>query len=1007
MRIIRIFATAAVLALVLAAPPAVLWTTRSTFLPDHIPNAAELAGRLTDRDTGHVFLAVLVLAGLLAWLQLVIAFAVEIIARARGVRAPRLPGFGWAQRLVAAVLLGLLAGTATAAADSGQESAESVVSTPFVASDIPAPAPPSESQPTHTVVPGDSLMRIAADRLGDENRFREIFELNKSRRQADGGLLRDLGLLKPGWILVLPADGDRSPCGEVTVRIGDTLSKIARDHLGDSRRYQEIFTLNKDRPQPGGHPLTDPDRIYPGAVVRLPTAARPAGGGSAPQSSSIARSVDGPKPVAPNCAPPAQPVDERPPTDPASPAFPPSSTPAPPVATPSTSGVEPAAADDGVSTSVIMVGGLLAAGILATLGTRRMLAQRRRRPGHRIPHPETLGDAETALRIAEQPEIAQLLNTSLRTLAHHAHEDSHELPVIRSAIAGPAGLTLHPQHPARPPAPFKAQRRSRDAWTLDPAAALLKPEQVRATPAPYPALITLGHTRDRDLVLVNLEHAGAIVLRGDGADVDAVLLAMAWELSASPWADHIVVTLVGVGQTTAAHNPDRLRYAATVDDALDAFERRAHDVAQGLRDAGVDSVTQARGTNRAEDTWTPDIILSACPFSRSQQDRLFALIATGGPVKSLAAIITAADDAHPLTGAWELDLSTNPTPVEALGLDVELQRLTPAHVNELVAALAAADNAVQAPAEEYRNVPTEPEDIPEPLNTDELLVAETTAPECDTADWPDPVVPLIQVLGSVGLKNVDVTTVEARKVNRLTELAVFLALHPGATADEISRQLGTGAQPWSQATRQGYISRLRTWLGRDLDGELYVPNNDSKHGGYRLSEAIQCDWLHFQQLAHRGLNGDPARRLANLERALDLVDGVPLSNVPHGRYTWSSWLQRDMTDAIVDVAHTVADIQQQAGNLRAARHALGQGLRAEPVSEILYRDFLRVEHRAGNHNVVREMADKLAELSETLDVDLEPETSELIRRLLESHVQAQVVPQAEESTELIESTRRL
>jgi hypothetical protein len=50
------------------------------------------------------------------------------------------------------------------------------------------------------------LYQIAVRTLGDGNRYREIFELNKDRRQPDGGQLTDLVELRPGWILKLPAD---------------------------------------------------------------------------------------------------------------------------------------------------------------------------------------------------------------------------------------------------------------------------------------------------------------------------------------------------------------------------------------------------------------------------------------------------------------------------------------------------------------------------------------------------------------------------------------------------------------------------------------------------------------------------------------------------------------------------------------------------------------------------------------------------------------------------------
>ena len=50
-----------------------------------------------------------------------------------------------------------------------------------------------------------------------------------------------------------------------TVKSGDTLSKIAREHLGDANAYMKIFNANKDQ-------LSDPDKIKPGQVLKIPTA---------------------------------------------------------------------------------------------------------------------------------------------------------------------------------------------------------------------------------------------------------------------------------------------------------------------------------------------------------------------------------------------------------------------------------------------------------------------------------------------------------------------------------------------------------------------------------------------------------------------------------------------------------------------------------------------------------------------------------------------------------------
>jgi nucleoid-associated protein YgaU len=48
-----------------------------------------------------------------------------------------------------------------------------------------------------------------------------------------------------------------------TVKAGDTLSKIAKEHLGDANAYHRIFDANRDQ-------LSDPDKIKPGQVLKLP-----------------------------------------------------------------------------------------------------------------------------------------------------------------------------------------------------------------------------------------------------------------------------------------------------------------------------------------------------------------------------------------------------------------------------------------------------------------------------------------------------------------------------------------------------------------------------------------------------------------------------------------------------------------------------------------------------------------------------------------------------------------
>ena len=53
------------------------------------------------------------------------------------------------------------------------------------------------------------------------------------------------------------------PAQFYTVKSGDSLSKIAKEFYGDAMKYPVIFEANKPM-------LTDPDKIYPGQVLRVP-----------------------------------------------------------------------------------------------------------------------------------------------------------------------------------------------------------------------------------------------------------------------------------------------------------------------------------------------------------------------------------------------------------------------------------------------------------------------------------------------------------------------------------------------------------------------------------------------------------------------------------------------------------------------------------------------------------------------------------------------------------------
>jgi nucleoid-associated protein YgaU len=51
----------------------------------------------------------------------------------------------------------------------------------------------------------------------------------------------------------------------VTVKEGDSLSKIAKRELGDANKWHAIYDANRDK-------IRNPDLIHPGQVLTLPSA---------------------------------------------------------------------------------------------------------------------------------------------------------------------------------------------------------------------------------------------------------------------------------------------------------------------------------------------------------------------------------------------------------------------------------------------------------------------------------------------------------------------------------------------------------------------------------------------------------------------------------------------------------------------------------------------------------------------------------------------------------------
>ena len=254
----------AVLAGLLAGIPAALFAVGADPLTVRLPSLDRVRQVLTSPDDGTVLIAALRVVGWAGWAGFAMSVVVETVAAVSGWTVPMLRGLAGVQRpaayLVAAVAAALAVPAAAAAAAPAAHAA-------------PAAAQPETTAglPGHTDGPRTVSAGVPA---------------GPAALAAPAGVSAWAGL--PGHTTGWAADGvrgDRPADRLPMVRVGryDSLWRLAERHLGDGRRWPEIYRLNTGRRQPDGLALADPDQVEEGWTLLLPPdavdAGRPADGG--------------------------------------------------------------------------------------------------------------------------------------------------------------------------------------------------------------------------------------------------------------------------------------------------------------------------------------------------------------------------------------------------------------------------------------------------------------------------------------------------------------------------------------------------------------------------------------------------------------------------------------------------------------------------------------------------------------------------------------------------------
>ena len=959
-RLLAGLGAALLLALLLLGLPAGLVATWGIGLPRVEPSLAGLWRALWTPDDGTVFLTLLKVVGWIAWALLVVPILIEIIARLRHVRVPRLRGLAVPQAMARSLVAAVAAlFVATSGALAELPAATAAPASP-VAPAHPGPAEQLERMPEtvrrfdrYVVKKGDTLSQISLDHLGNAHRYPEIFKASKTIHQPRGARLRDPDVIDIGWKLNIPSDAAQT---------------------------REEGRATRDKAPRGEH-------VTPEAHSEATTPhSSPAG--SAPS-----------EPSANSKAPPARNVPPIP-----------SGAAAPAPTTEQTS--RPVDAEDAVASQpgwlvagLAGAGAILAGSLWLALRQRRATQYRHRRPGRTIaiPPPELVPIEKTLVHQGKPiSDVVTFVDHTLRRLAATVTDGSGAaLPQLVAVEVALTRLTLHLAQPQQLPSPWR-EGPGPNQWVLatadDPdSVGPLDPDG----PAPWPHLVTIGQADDGHWWLLNLEHAGAATVTGDPEFAEDVTRYLAAELATNPWARDLEVDLIKVCPEVSGLDPARIHVHAGVE-GIDDTILAVVETADRLARATSPDAPTARVHQDGDELWGSRVLVAAAD-SGGNLDQLERLIDTTPGRTSAALVLIGARDGCSTEIHAGMDGRVR---VPSLGLDLVNNGLTVDEARGCVQLLQAGENlaGAEVPAAAVPQQPwqawgdqagnlrveaTKPRGaapaaagessvLPAPdarliattaTTADDLATLAPSVPgtvtaqvaaadpdlDADVAEWfaDSSNRPRLTVLGDirvrVGRGGAPAEGVRRKPFN--AEVVAYLASRPnGATTDELCEAFAT-----TPPLLRKDIAVIRKWLGRNpATGTRHLPDATQSPAArqrgtsvYQVLEVL-CDADLLRRLRVRGQTRGPDG-IDDFVTALRLVTGTPYSGLRAGGGIWLADSRDDqhLLVAIVDLAHLVVTMALDNGDLDTARRAARIASRAAPDEETPKLDLAAVAQAQG------------------------------------------------------------
>jgi LysM domain len=909
------------------------------------------------RDEAGVLAGVLAALAWLIWARFVVAVVIEAREQLAAMRVeerrepaarvevvappPARGGIGLlAQRLVAAALIILplavravpaVAGTPVGLPESRAQTALIVDAEPAV-----RPEPPERAAPTTdgsvVVAAGDTLIGLARTHLGDPGRWREIFELNRGRPQADGGRLATPSLISPGWRLRLPAERagaahhSRYLAAEtITIEPGDNLWNLSAKRLAAAG-------LPHDEASVGDHVaaviadnqqiVEDPDLIHPGERFAFPAVGTPPAPATPEQPAPPAHPGNDRRPARePTIPPPRRPVGLPPPTSlpvAESVTTAPSTTVVPDRVPPS---VPPTAETDTRAPgapSPIGAGEatLLTAGVLALLAARRRSRLRAARPRARLPvPPPDMVAAERRLHVVDANERLLRIDVAVRAAAASlvgGLDGAARVAVVRAGRDGEVELTLTAS--AALPTPWIGDS---DRWRLPGGVPIeLLAEPARTVGAPCVALAQLGVDADGRDVLVDFEALGLLAVAAPPEVADSVVTGLAAAVVSSLFAE--VANVIGVGVDPSAFLDHR--HAHRVDRVDEALELAA--MLLGTTGAARQSTFVLRARHTGGEAWEPALVFTGS----SVADEVTADVArTAGRRQGGLAMVVAAD---PPGAPWRLRADDRRWVLQPLGLELVPVGVTARELDGIHEVLQQA---------------TAP------------LVMDDVATPADDGDGSEQVEPewtlLVRLLGPVEVVD-RAGRVAHLERSKTLELIAWLALHR-----EHSTRAGARTALWEldvrDATFANVVSEARRAMARLVappEGEEWLARTLTEV--LPLHQAVVTDADLVRARLRRARLQPPELAIETLRPAVELIRDLPFAGTG---YLWpdAEGITSNLVLLATGAATELAGHCLSVGDIDGVFSATGHGLRVLPGHEELIALRMRAHAKAGDLSGVR------------------------------------------------------